>query len=284
LGEVGGLGTKQPASCHVYFQLTTPSDTHLPDDPHKIRRRFATIRSWKGKKHMGGKQMLVKQWMTRDVITVGADESMNDAIYILEENRISLLPVIENGQLTGIISDRDLKQASPSQEIIRDMDEFMDLIAKIRVRDIMTKNPHVTSPDHTIEEAAAILVNERISGLPVMDKDNQLVGIITRTDIFKMLIKFTGLSKKGIQFGLCLKDMAGAELEIKRLIDEFGGHTVSMLSTDEDVPSGYRNVYFRVYEIDRGKLSLLTEAIRKKATLLYLVDFQHNERTVYEIP
>ena len=233
---------------------------------------------------MGEKMMLVKQWMTRDVITVGANESMNDAIYTLEENRIRLLPVIENGQLTGIISDRDLKQATPSKERIRDMDEFVELIAKIRVRDIMTKNPHVTSPDHTIEEAAAILVNERISGLPVLDKDNQLVGIITRTDIFKMLIKLTGLSKKGIQLSLCLKNAAGAELEIKRLIHEFGGHTVSMLSTDEDMPSGYRNVYFRVYDIDKEKLSLLTEAIRKKATLLYLVDFQHNERTVYDIP
>ena len=74
------------------------------------------------------------------------------------------------------------------------------------------------------------------------------------------------------------------EVEIKRLINEFGGYIVSILSTDEDAPSGYHNVYFRVYEIEKGKLSLLTDAIRKKATLLYLVDFQHNERTIYEIP
>lgn len=270
------MGTKQPASYHVYFSLKTHSDTRLPDD--------VTIRSCKVKKHKGGKQMLVKQWMTRDVITVGEDESMHDAIYTLEENRIKLLPVVENGQLTGIISDRDLKKASPFKEIISEMDEFMDLIAKIRVRDIMTKNPYVISPDHTVEEAAAILVTQRISGLPVMDKDNQLVGIITRTDIFKMLIKCTGLINKGVQIGLCLKDKAGAEMKIKRLINEFGGHTVSTLSTAEDAPSGYLNVYFRIYEIEKGKLSLLTEAIRKKATLLYLVDFEHNERKIYEIP
>ena len=228
--------------------------------------------------------MLVEQYMTRDVITVDADESMNDAIYTLEENRISLLPVLENGQLVGIISDRDLKQASPSRERISNMDEFMNLIDKILVRDIMTKNPYVTSPDHTVEEAAAVLASERISGLPVMDNDKQLVGIITRTDIFKMLIKLTGLSKKGIQLGMCLKDEVGAELEIKRLISEFGGHTVSMLSSIEDAPSGYRNVYFRVYEVEKQKLTLLTEAIRKIATLLYLVDFQNNRREVYEQP
>lgn len=228
--------------------------------------------------------MLVEQWMTRDVITVEADESMNEAIYTLEENRITLLPVIENGQLTGIISDRDLKQASPSQKTIQGIDEFMDLIAKIRVKDIMTKKPFVISPEHTIEEAAAILVSERISGLPVLDKNNRLVGIITRTDIFKMLIKLAGLSKKGIQLGLRVKDKAGTELEIKRLINKFGGHTISMLSTVENVTSGYRNVYFRVHELDKEKITLLTEAISKKATLLYLVDFQHNERTVYEKP
>ncbi len=228
--------------------------------------------------------MLVKQCMTTDVITVGAGESMHDAIYTLEDNRIKLLPVIENGKLTGIISDRDLKQASPSKEIIKDLDEFMDLIAEIRVRDIMTGNPHVISPDRTLEEASAILVNERISGLPVLDKDDQLVGIITRTDIFKMLIRVAGLNKKGIQFGLCLKDEAGAELEIRNLIDEFGGHLISMLSTDEDVVAGYRNIYFHVDVTDKKKLSLLTEALRKKATLLYLVDFQDDQRTVYDVP
>jgi len=226
--------------------------------------------------------MLVKEGMTRNVITVGADESMNDAIYTLEENRIRLLPVIEDGQLTGIVSDRDLKQTVPEKENIHDMDEFMDLLAKIRVREIMTRNPHVTTPDHTIEEAAEILVNERISGLPVMDKDNQLVGIITRTDIFKMLIKFTGMNKKGIQLGLCLQDKPGAEETIKELINESGGNTISTLSTYEDVPPGYRKAYFRICDIDQEKLSPLTEAIGQKATLLYLVDFEHNQRKIYE--
>jgi len=226
--------------------------------------------------------MLVKEWMTKNVITVDADESMNDAIYTLEENRIRLLPVMEKGQLTGIISDRDLKQTLPGKENINDMDEFIDLIAKIRVREIMTRNPHVTTPDHTIEEAAEILVNERISGLPVMDKDNQLVGIITRTDIFKMLIKFTGMNKKGIQLGLCLQDKPGAEEKIKEMINESGGHTISRLSTHEDVPSGYRKIYFRICGIDEENLSPLMEAIRQKATLLYLVDFEHDRRRIYE--
>jgi len=225
--------------------------------------------------------MLVKECMTRNVITVGADETMNDAIYTLEENRIRLLPVIEKGQLIGIVSDRDLKQTLPGKENLRYMDEFMDLIAKIRVRDIMTGNPHVTTPDHTIEEAAEILVNERISGLPVME-DNLLVGIVTRTDIFKMLIKFTGMKKKGIQIGLCLQDKPGAEEKIKLLINESGGRTISMLSTLEDVPPGYRKIYYRICDIAQEKLAPLMEAIEHKATLLYLVDFETNQRTIRE--
>lgn len=226
--------------------------------------------------------MLVKEWMTRKVATVGADQSMHDAIYILEENRIRLLPVMESGQLTGIVSDRDLKQTLPDKENIQDMNEFMDLISKIRVRDIMTRNPSTTTPNQTIEEAAEILVSKRISGLPVMDTENQLVGIITRTDIFKMLIKFTGTYMKGIQLGLRLPDNSDTEDKIKDLISKAGGRTISMLSTQEDVPAGYRNIYFRICDIAQGKLSHLTESIGHWATLLYLVDFENNERKIYE--
>jgi len=226
--------------------------------------------------------MLVKECMTRDVITVGSDETMHDAIYTLEENRIRLLPVVDNGLLTGIVSDRDLKQAMPGKENIYHMDEFMDLMANIRVKEIMTIPPHVITPDHTIEEAAEILVNERISGLPVMDKDNRLVGIITRTDIFKMLIRFAGMTKKGIQLGLVLEDKPGAELKIKELIKESGGHTISMLSTHEGMEPGYRKVYFRICGIAGDKLSGVTETIGQLATLLYVVDFEQDQRRIYD--
>lgn len=132
--------------------------------------------------------MLIKNWMTEKVITVNADESMNNAVFILEENRISLLPVIEEGQLVGIISDRDLKRASPPLETVYSMDEFVNFITEIKVRDLMTAHPITLTPDNTIQEAALLLIERRISGLPVVTGTRKLVGIITRTDLLEALV------------------------------------------------------------------------------------------------
>lgn len=132
--------------------------------------------------------MLIKNWMTEKVITVDADESMNNAIFILEENRISLLPVIEKGQLVGIVSDRDLKRASPPLETVYSMEEFVTFISDLKMRDLMPPHPITLSPDNTIKEAALLLIEKRISGLPIVIGPKKLVGIITRTDLLEALV------------------------------------------------------------------------------------------------
>lgn len=132
--------------------------------------------------------MLIKNWMTENVITVDAGESMNNAVYILEENRISLLPVVEKGQLVGIISDRDLKRASPPLETVHSMDEFATFISEKKIRDLMTTHPLTLTPDNTIQEAALLLIEKRISGLPIVMAQRKLVGIITRTDLLEALV------------------------------------------------------------------------------------------------
>ena len=81
--------------------------------------------------------MLVKNWMSKKVITVGPDESMQDAIYILQEQNIKILPVMDKKKIVGIITDRDLKKASPSDAKTLDMNELLFLISKIKVRDLM---------------------------------------------------------------------------------------------------------------------------------------------------
>lgn len=132
--------------------------------------------------------MLIKQWMSEQVITVDADESMNNAVFILEENRISLLPVVDNGQLVGIISDRDLKRASPPLETVYSMEEFVSFISEIKIRDLMTSHPLTLSPENTVQEAALLLIEKRISGLPIVSPPNKVVGIITRTDLLEALV------------------------------------------------------------------------------------------------
>lgn len=224
--------------------------------------------------------MLVKNWMSKDVITVDIDDSMQNAIYILQEHNINILPVMENGNIVGIITDRDLKKASPSDATTLDMHELMYLISKIKVRNLMKKPVYTIPPDFTIEEAAAILLEKRISGLPVIDEKNQLIGIITRSDLFQVIISLTGLGKKGVQLAVRLKDMPGPIKEIRELISVYGARTASILSSGDNAPPGYLNIYFRIYQIDRGKLPSLIKEIEKKGDMLYVVDHREDKRTI----
>jgi acetoin utilization protein AcuB len=226
--------------------------------------------------------MLVKNWMSKEVITVEADDTMQNAIYTLQEQNIKMLPVMDDVKLVGIITDRDLKKASPSDATTLDMHELLFLISKIKVRDLMKEPVFTARPDDTVEEAAALLLEKKISGLPVIDEQNRLVGIITRSDIFRVLLSLSGLGKKGIQFAIRIKDMPGIIKEVRELIHEHGGRTASILSSSDNAPEGYLNFYFRIYQIDRKKLPSLLDKVKEKGTLLYVVDHRDNKRTIYE--
>jgi acetoin utilization protein AcuB len=226
--------------------------------------------------------MLVKNWMSKEIVTVDADDSMQNAIYILQEQNIKMLPVMDDGNLVGIITDRDLKKASPSDATTLDMHELLFLISKIKVRDLMKKPVYTARPDDTVEEAAALLLEKKISGLPVLDENNRLVGIITQSDIFRVLLSLSGLGKKGIQFAIRIEDKPGIIKEVRELIHEYGGRTASILSSSESAPDGYLNFYFRIYQIDRQRLPSLLDKIREKGTLLYMVDHRENKREIYE--
>jgi acetoin utilization protein AcuB len=226
--------------------------------------------------------MLVKNWMSKNVVTIEADDSMQNAIYILKEKNIKMLPVVEKGNIVGIITDRDLKKASPSDATTLDMHELLFLVSKIKVKDLMKKPVHTVPLNFTIEEAAALLLEKKISGLPVVDEDGQLIGIITRSDIFQLIISLTGLGKKGIQFALRIKDMPGPIKEVRELVHEYKGRTASIMTSGENAPDGFLNIYFRVYNIDRKKLPELIEEIQKKGRILYVVDHREHTRTIYE--
>jgi acetoin utilization protein AcuB len=226
--------------------------------------------------------MLVKNWMSKEIITVEVGDTMQNAIYILQEQNIKMLPVMDDTNLVGIITDRDLKKASPSDATTLDMHELLFLISKIKVKDLMKEPVFTARPDDTVEEAAALILEKKISGLPVIDENNRLVGIITRSDIFRVLLSLSGLGKKGIQFAIRIKDMPGIIKEVREIIHEHGGRTASILSSSDNAPEGYLNFYFRIYQIDREKLPSLLDKVREKGTLLYVVDHREDKRTIYE--
>ena len=225
--------------------------------------------------------LLVENWMNPNVITVDADDSMLDATKLLKEHNIRHLPVLEKGKLVGVITDRDLKRASPSDATALEAHELLYLIANIKVREIMTKNPITVPYNYTIEEAAELLLQARISGMPVVDKDGDVIGTITQTDLFKVLISLTGVGKKGVQFAFLLEDRAGSIKDVADVIRAYGGRMASILSSYEKAPEGHRYVYIRMYDVNQEKMPQLKEELKNKAKVLYIVDSRDNKREIF---
>lgn len=227
--------------------------------------------------------MLVKDWMSKNVVTIEPNDSMYDATKLLKEHSINMLPVIKKNKLVGVVTDRDLKKASASDATSLEIHELLFLLTKIKIKDIMTKKLITVQQDFTVEETAEILLHNRISGMPVVDRRGNVLGIITQTDLFRALISLTGVGVRGIQFALLIKDQPGTIKEVADIIREYGGRMVSILTSYDKVFDGYRKVYIRMHSIERNKLEELREALVSKAMLIYLVDHRENYREVHSI-
>jgi acetoin utilization protein AcuB len=212
--------------------------------------------------------MLVKKWMSKNVISVQANDSVIKAQLLLKEHNIKRLPIIEKGMLVGIVTDRGLR-ILPSETL--------------RVKNVMTKSPVTVPWDYTVGEASEILLQHNISGLPVVDEDGHVIGIITKSDLFKVLVPLTGIGKRGIQFALQVSDRPGAIKEVTDLIREYGGRIMSTLTSHEDVPEGSLEVYIRMHGMDRDRLRRFKHSLEEKATLLYIVDLRENKRDIYKL-
>jgi len=229
--------------------------------------------------------MLVKDWMSTKVITVNVQDTLQHAIKVSMENQVSILPVLEEGKLVGIITDRDLKRASPSDATVMDIQHILYHLSRLEVGAVMSRYPITIPLDYTIEEAASALLTNNISGAPVVDAHGEIKGIVTKNDLFRAMISLSGLSKRGVQFGLLLEDRAGSIKEVTDIIRKHNTRLVSILSSHEKAPQGYRHVYIRAFNVDRATLPKLRdeikEVLKENARLLYVVDHRENKREIY---
>jgi acetoin utilization protein AcuB len=214
--------------------------------------------------------MLVKNWMSADVITVDEETPMIKASIIMKEKRIHSLPVVsKKGKLLGIVTDTDLRDASPSKATTLDVYELNYLISTVKIKDLMTRDLVFVRPDETVEFAAILMLENNISSLPVINDKDSLIGIITQTDIFKVLINITGAYTGGIQFAFNLDDRPGSIGEVTDVIRSYGGRIVSILSTHETAEEGRRNVYIRSRSLPKDKLKDLVKELDQKFVVLY---------------
>ena len=226
--------------------------------------------------------MLVKNWMIKPVITIDINATMQQAVDLMMDHGISILPVLEDGKLVGIATDRDIKKALPSSVVLMDIQHVRSQISGLAVGAFMT--PHVvTVPlDFTVEETAQVLLEKGFSGVPVIDDQGIVQGIITKTDVFKVLIAVSGVTRKGVQFALLVEDETAKMKEITDLILAHDVRIVSFMNSYELAPAGHFYVYIRIYHPERERMVRVTDELRKKYRMIYLVDNEENLREIFE--
>ena len=174
--------------------------------------------------------MFVKDQMTVNPVTVTSATTIADAAELMKKHRFRRLPVVDIGKLVGIVTDRDLRKASPSSATTLSVHEVDYLLSKALIKDIMTKKVLSIGSEATIEEAALVMYNNRIGGVPVVDKNQDLVGIITETDIFKCLVDIMGLPSGTTRVTIRVPDKAGVITEITGIYADLGINITSMAS------------------------------------------------------
>jgi acetoin utilization protein AcuB len=216
--------------------------------------------------------MIIKEWMTRDVITVDPETSMMRAAKLMKEKGIRRLPVVdEKGKVLGMLSDRDVKEASPSKATTLDVHELYYLLSEIKVKNIMTPNPITIRETDTVVKCAAIMHDKKISGIPVLNDANELVGIITQNEVYRVLLSITGIYHGGIQLGLKLSDQRGT---LKEVLDCLRGHkarVISVLTSYDNVEEGFRQVFIRIMDMDKSVLNELQKELGEKYELTFWV-------------
>ncbi|HEX7614187.1 MAG TPA: CBS and ACT domain-containing protein [Thermoanaerobaculia bacterium] len=191
--------------------------------------------------------MRVSKWMSPKVITLQASDSISTAIHLMKEKRIRRIPIVNGGgKLVGIVSDRDLKDVSPSRATTLDIWELHAVLDKLKIGDIMTKKPVTVTPDTPIERAAQVMLEKRIEGLPVLDARGTLVGILTEGDVFRALVDITGAGKKRMRVNFVIPDRAGSIREVADAVRAQGGTIFSILTSTSKVPAGKRELVMRV--------------------------------------
>lgn len=207
--------------------------------------------------------MKVGQRMTRNPITITPDVTVPEAQAIMRREKIKRLPVLDSkGKLVGIVTTLDLIHASPSPATSLDIYELHYLLSKLKVEKVMTRTVITVDEDLPIEEAARIMADNGISGLPVM-RGNVLVGIITETDLFKLFIELFGARHKGIRLTLLLPEKKGELAKVSNAITKAGGNIVSFATFEgEDPTNAYCAVKVTGVEKD-ALIQALTPVVEK---------------------
>jgi len=203
--------------------------------------------------------MLVGERMSHPVISIPPELPIVDALNLMKRERIRRTPVIKDGKLVGIVSDKDLLNASPSPTQAMSVWEMSYLLSKIMVKDVMTKKVLTITEDTPIEVAARIMADNKIGGLPVV-RGEHVVGIITETDLFKVLLEMMGAREMGVRVTVVIREEPGQLARLTQAIAASGGNFVAFGQfPGED--KAHRLVTFKVDGLDEQLVRQVTEPL-----------------------
>ncbi len=202
--------------------------------------------------------MLIANWMTKNVVTITPDRSMMKASKLMKDKGISRVPVVdEKGKILGIVSDRDIKDASPSKATTLDMHELYYLLSEIKIKDIMSKKITTIRSDETVEKAAVLMLEGNFGGLPVVDENDVVIGIITDTDVFKVLVEISGVYEGGTQVCLQISTEAGSLAPILEYLKDNGARIMSVMTRNVPESQGMKDVYIRIRDMEKPEFKRL---------------------------
>jgi acetoin utilization protein AcuB len=198
--------------------------------------------------------MLVKERMSSPVISVEPTMPIMDALKLMQDHDIRRTPVLnKKGKLVGIVSDKDLLNAAPSDATTLSVWEINYLLAKVQVKDVMTKEVMTTEEGTPIEEVAYTMAKNKIGGMPVM-RQGQVVGLITETDLFKIFLELMGAQDEGVRVTALVPEKIGELDELTHAIAEAGGSFIAFGQFDGESEQN-KLVTFKVTGLDQDEVA-----------------------------
>jgi len=192
--------------------------------------------------------MKIKEWMVKNPITVTKDQTIQECVDLMKEHSIRHLPVVENKKLSGLVTESNLRQVF-----------LASMIEDLKLEDVMIRDPITVTPDTEIEDAAKLIYHNKIGGLPVIDNDDQVVGIITVADLVAAFIELMGLLRSSSRIDVILGEGPEAFETVSRLIRSRGGEIISVGI------SGHRLRRERIYffRLKKRNVQHIVEALEK---------------------
>ena len=204
--------------------------------------------------------MLVGERMSHPVITVHPDLPIQEALNMMQREGIRRFPVVDqHGELLGIVSERDLLHASPSDATTLSAWELNYLLSKIEIGEVMTRDVVTVTEDTPVEIAARIMADNKLGGVPVT-RDGEVVGVITETDLFRIFLEILGARHSGVRVTALAPNIPGELAQITTALHENGGNIISLSTAlGESTRSGL--LTFKVEGIDLDKVREIIEPL-----------------------